>query len=112
MSLPRHAELWLVPYLKDRLQKSLQKRKPKRAWIAIADHYEPLGMGASVEKAMGRVGLWRDKWPRIAEDAPRDASGQCPQYSFFYPQEEYRHDLLAGIAEMVRAGVGDVEVHL
>ena len=112
MSLPRHAELWLVPYLKGRLQKSLQKRKPKRAWIAIADHYEPLGMGASVEKAMGRVGLWRDKWPRIAEDAPRDASGQCPQYSFFYPQEEYRHDLLAGIAEMVRAGVGDVEVHL
>ena len=32
--------------------------------------------------------------------------------AFFYPQEEYRRDLLDGIAEMVRLGVGDVEVHL
>ncbi len=69
-------------------------------------------MGASVETALGRVAQWRDKWPRIADDAPRDAAGQRPQYSFFYPQEEYRRDLLDGIAEMVRLGVGDVEVHL
>jgi hypothetical protein len=84
----------------------------KRAWVAITDHYEPLGMGASVETALGRVARWRDKWPRICDDAPRDAAGRCPQYSFFYPQEEYRRDLLDGIAEMVRLGVGDVEVHL
>lgn len=86
--------------------------KPKRAWVAIADHYEPLGMGVSAETALGRVARWRDKWPRIADDAPRDAAGQRPQYSFFYPQEEYRRDLLDGIAEIVRLGVGDVEVHL
>jgi hypothetical protein len=71
-----------------------------------------MGQGASFETAMRRVGQWRDKWPRIAEDAPRDAAGQRPQYSFFYPQEEYRQELLDGIAEMVRLGVGDVEVHL
>ena len=112
MKLPRHAEIWLVPYLKDRLRKSTRPTKPKRAWVAITDHYEPLGMGASVETALGRVAQWRDKWPRIADDAPRDAAGQRPQYSFFYPQEEYRRDLIDGIAEMVRLGVGDVEVHL
>jgi hypothetical protein len=112
MKLPRHAEIWLEPYLKDRLRKTLRPAKTKRAWVAITDHYEPLGMGASVETALGRVAKWRDKWPRIAEDGPRDASGQRAQYSFFYPQEEYRRDLLEGIAEMVRLGVGDVEVHL
>jgi len=101
-----------MPYLKDRLRRTLRPAKPKRAWVAITDHYEPLGMGASVETALDRVAKWRDKWPRIAEDAPRDAAGQRAQYSFFYPQEEYRHDLLEGIAEMVRLGVGDVEVHL
>jgi hypothetical protein len=85
---------------------------PKRAWVTITDHFEPLGMGESVETALGRVARWRDKWPRIASDAPRDAAGQCPQYSFFYPQEGYRHDLIEGIAEMVRLGVGDVEVHI
>jgi hypothetical protein len=58
------------------------------------------------------VGQWREKWPRIADDSPRDAAGQRPQYTFFYPQEEYRRDLLDGIAEMVRLGIGDAEVHL
>jgi hypothetical protein len=112
MNLPRHAEIWLMPYLNDRLRRSLRPAAPKRAWVAITDHYEPLGMGASIETALGCVARWRDKWPCISEDAPRDAAGQRPQYSFFYPQEEYRHDLLEGIAEMVRLGVGDVEVHL
>jgi hypothetical protein len=112
MKLPRHAEIWLGPYMRDRLRRNTQTRKPKRAWVALMDHYEPWGMGASVETAQGRVAQWRDKWPRIADDAPRDAAGQRPQYSFFYPQEEYRRDLVDGIAEMVRLGVGDVEVHL
>ena len=112
MNLPRHAEIWLVPYLKDRLRRSARRTKPKRAWVTLADHYEPLGMGASLEVALSRVARWRDKWPRIAADAPPDAAGQCPQYSFFYPQEEYRRELLDGIAEIVRLGAGDVEVHL
>ncbi len=101
-----------MPHLRDRWRKRMTPRKPKRAWVVIADHYEPLGTGATVEAALGRVARWRYKWPRIAGDAPRDAAGQCPQYTFFYPQEEYRRDLLDGIAEMVRLGVGDVEVHL
>jgi hypothetical protein len=112
MKLPRHAEIWLLPYLKDRVRRRLQPRKPKRAWVAITDHYEPLGIGLDQTNAYGRVALWLDKWPGIADDAPRDAAGQRPQYSFFYPQEEYRRDLLDGIAEIVRLGVGDVEVHL
>jgi hypothetical protein len=112
MKLPRHAEIWLAPYLKDRLDRAINGRKPKRAWVAITDHYEPWGMGASVETALHRVAQWRDKWPRIAGDAPKDAAGQCPQYSFFYPQEEYRRDLLDGITEITRLGVADVEVHL
>jgi hypothetical protein len=112
MRLPRHAEIWLVPYLKDRLRKTIGPRRPKRLWVAIADHYEPLGTGASLQTALRRVTRWRESWPRIADDAPRDTAGQRPQYTFFYPQEEYRRELLDGIAEMVGLGVGDVEVHL
>ncbi len=112
MKLPRHAEIWLAPYLKDRLRKSMRPGKPKRAWVAITDHYEPLAAGASIDKALDCVAQWRGKWPRIADDAPRDSTGQRPQYSFFYPQEAYRRELLDGIAEMVRLGVADVEVHL
>ena len=100
MNLPRHAEIWLLPYLKDRLRKSMRSTKPKRAWVAITDHYEPLGKNESLATGLERVARWREKWPRIADDAPRDAAGQRPQYSFFYPQEGYRPELIEGIAEI------------
>jgi hypothetical protein len=101
-----------MPYLKDRVRRSTQKRQITRVWVAITDHYEPMGMGASLETANQRVARWRERWPRIAADAPRDATGQQPQYSFFYPQEEYQREVVEGIAEIVRLGVADVEVHL
>jgi hypothetical protein len=112
MKLPRHAEIWMAPYLWSRLRKNLRRGRSKRLWVTVTDHFEPLGMGASQETALGRVARWRDRWPRIADDAPRDADQQRPQYSFFYPQEEYSRELLDGIAEIVRLGVADVEVHL
>ncbi len=111
MKLPRHAELWLWPYLRERMRRR-SLAAPKRVWLSITDHYEPLGMEASVETALRRVGQWHDRWPRIAADAPADASGQLPQYSFFYPQEEYQREVLDSISDIVRLGVGDVEVHL
>jgi hypothetical protein len=112
MNLPRHAELWLTPYLKYRLRRAVRPAKPKRAWVVVADHFEPLGRSRSVGEALRKVAAWRERWPRIAEDAPRDATGQRPQYTFFYPQEEYQNELLEGIAEIVRLGIGDIEVHL
>jgi hypothetical protein len=69
-------------------------------------------MGVSVQTALGYVARWRDRWPRIAGDSPRDAASHPPQYSFFYPQEEYQRDLLDGISEMVALGIADVEVHM
>jgi hypothetical protein len=112
MKLPRHAEIWLLPYLKDRFRSSSRAGRAKRVWVAITDHFEPWGMGASLQAARARVALWRDKWPRVAEDAPGDSAGNRAQYTFFYPQEEYQRELLDGIAEIVRLGVADVEVHL
>ncbi|MGB6974750.1 MAG: hypothetical protein WBD67_08720 [Terracidiphilus sp.] len=112
MQLPRHAENWLLPYVKDRLHSTFHPSRPRQLWVAITDHYEPYGLEASLPSALRRVARWRDRWPRIAEDAPRDSAGQRPQYSFFYPQEEYYREILDVLAEIVRLGVGDVEVHL
>ena len=113
MKLPRHAEIWLAPYLKDRLRKSCASPQSRSApGLPSPITTSRWAWAHRVETALGRVARWRDRWPRIADDAPRDAAGQRPQYSFFYPQEEYRRELLDGIAEMVRLGVGDVEVHL
>lgn len=108
----RHAEIWLLPYLKERIRRFGRNGQAQRVWVSVTDHYEPLTGGASLATALMRVGEWRTQWPKIASRAPRDASGQMPQYSFFYPQEKYHHEILEGIADMVRQGIGDVEVHL
>ena len=70
MSLPRNAEIWLLPYLKDKVRKSLRPAKPRRAWVTITDHYEPIGKQGTVEGALRRVAQWQEKWPKVADNAP------------------------------------------
>lgn len=114
MTLPRAAETWVSGFLADRLHRHLlgAHLRPKRLHVAITDHYEPLGGKVSLATARRRVAAWQRLWPELAHTAPRDAAGRTPQYSFFYPQEEYQPDLLAAIAEICRTGTGDVDVHI
>ena len=108
--LTRNAHLWFPGYVKARLR---QRESPpiKRVWLTFADHFEPLWNGADEETARRRVELWRKRWPEIAA-RHRDSAGRPPQYTFFYPQEKYRPDLLSMLAEMVESGIADVEVHI
>jgi hypothetical protein len=57
------------------------------------------------------VQRWHEAWPRIAA-RHQDSAGRSPQYCFFYPEEEYRPNLLSPLAELTRRGIADVEVHL
>ncbi len=84
----RDAGIWFARYLKDCLRKATRSAKPRRTRVAITDHYEPLSVGASLEAVLSRVAHWLDKWLRIAGDAPLDAAGQRPLYSFFHPMGE------------------------
>ena len=112
MKLPRHAELWLSGYLRDRLARRLSPaRDPRRVWLAIADHYEPFVGTTDESTARERVALWSRNWPAIARSY-RDSAGRLPKYTFFYPEEEYRPHLLDSLGDMTRAGIGDVEIHL
>jgi hypothetical protein len=77
----------------------------------IGDHYEPLLGGTDVRQARQRVDRWRRAWPEIA-GRHADSASRPPQYTFFYPQEEYRPELIDPLADMARMGIGDVEIHL
>lgn len=112
MKLPKHAELWVPGYVQTRLGRIADRRKPKRLWVAITDHYEPMGGQVSLAQGHARVAHWQRRWPEIAAAAPRDANGQPPKFTFFYPQEEYRHSIVAALEPMHRAGIADVEVHI
>lgn len=111
MPLPRHAELWLPGLLRDRWQRRSEPTDGTTVWLTIADHYEPYWRRPDDATAAARVAAWRSQWPAIAE-RHRDDAGHPAQYTFFYPEEEYRPALLDQLAELARAGVADVEVHI
>lgn len=110
MHLPRHAEVWLPGYLAS-IVKTASRPLPKRLWVTIADHFEPYWHNKDDSKARERVRAWHEAWPRIANAVAQD-TGLLPKYSFFYPQEEYRPELLDPIAELVGKNIADVEVHI
>ncbi len=110
--VPKQFNLWLPAYIKDRAARVIDTQRPRHVWVTIADHYEPCGGNASFATAQKRVGKWLDRWPGIADDAPKDSAGQSPCYTFFYPQEEYQREILNLIAELTHSACADVEVHL
>ncbi len=114
VGLIRHSQIWGPGYVKQRVRRILagQPRSLHRIWVTIADHYEPRWGGADLGKAQSRVSLWRSAWPAIAKTCPTDTAGKPPQYTFFFPEEEYHPTFIEPLAEMVRCGISDVEVHL
>jgi hypothetical protein len=110
MTLPRHSEIWLPAYIKDRLT-TFARKPAKRVWLLFADHYEPLWNRVDEDTGAARVARWASLWPPIAAKF-HDSAGRPPRYTFFYPEEEYRPRLIEPLARMASDGIADVEVHL
>jgi hypothetical protein len=106
----RAAHLWLPGYLGERWRRR-RLAPPRHVWVTIGDHFEPQWKKPDLAVAVERVARWRKAWPEIAA-RHADASGRPAQYGFFFPQEEYRPELIEPLAEMARQGVGDVEIHI
>lgn len=103
---------WILPYLLS----SLKRRLPGpddtvHLILAICDHYEPKRGGVSHEKAKARVQQWLDEYPKLFSQF-RDVHGRPPQYTFFYPADEYDPELVDMVAELCRKGFGEIEIHL
>ncbi len=92
-----------------------KRRRPKAAGpihllLCFADHYEPKSQGASREEGLRRVQKWVEEYPKQFGQF-RDSGGKPPQYTFFFPIEEYEEEYLDLLAELCRQGYGEVEVH-
>jgi len=120
MKLPRNAQIWFPGYARGRMRNwfssGWRDGTPHRVWVAIADHFEPLWADGPLGKpddatARGRLSLWSERWPAIAREHI-DSAGGHPKYTFFFPQEEYRPYFIDPLAEMTRAGIADVEIHI
>ncbi len=103
---------WLGPYLRDRgRRRASATGEDVHILLCIADHFEPKAKGADAATGLKRVRTWVEEYPRHFARF-RDEDGRPPRYSFFFPAEEYEPEYLDLLAELCRAGFGEVEIHL
>lgn len=120
MDLPPLARLgaknlhrWLGGYALDVARRALRPGPggPRHLMFALCDHFEPLWKGAPPAQAHQRVRTWSEGYAASFGEF-RDADGRPPRHTFFYPGEQYAPEHLESLGELVRKGLGEVEVHL
>jgi hypothetical protein len=108
----RCLDRWLIPYVLQATRRRAPGRgRPVHVLLCVADHYEPCVGNAPADVARRRVERWVSEYPRLFGDL-RDSDGRPPRHTFFVPQDEYVSEHVEGIAELCRAGYGEVEIHL
>ncbi len=108
----RGLDRWLIPYLARAARRSGPKRAgPVHLLLCIADHYEPQWGRPGPDVARRRVEAWTREYPRLFGEF-RDADGRPPRHTFFFPIDEYDPEHVDALAELCRAGFGEVEIHL
>ena len=85
--------------------------KPRYVFICVADHFEPDWHNASRLVQNERVQRWVDEYATHFSSF-EDSRGRTPQHSFFYPIEVYDEPHIEQLCKLVRAGHGDIEIHL
>jgi len=109
----KNIHIWLPSYLKRtlKLKSGLAARRPTQIMFCIADHFEPRWGNASKEKEIQRVEIWLKGYTPIA-NRHRDSKGNIPQYTFFYPIDEYTPEAFEKIAQFCEKGFGEIEIQL
>lgn len=109
----KHLDKWLGGWARHLWRRARTPRVegPRHLLFAFCDHYEPLWKDADDAHGRARVKAWSDHYPRLAADY-RDSDGNMPRHSFFYPGEQYAPHYLESLADLARAKLGEVELHL
>ncbi len=109
----RQIHIWLWSYLRHsrRVDRIHPVKSPIHIMFCFVDHYEPYTGGTNDEHAKKRVDRWVRDYPALARRF-HDADGRPPVHGFFYPEEEYRPELVDSIAKLCQQGFGEIEIHL
>lgn len=103
---------WLPSYIRQSFARSRTVDGPIHLLFCFVDHYEPRWKNPdNLDLERQRVDRWMNDYPVMASGFT-DADGCNPKHSFFYPQEEYRHEHLAKLSDLCARGYGEIEIHL
>ncbi|MDP4536379.1 hypothetical protein Q3O60_09270 [Alkalimonas collagenimarina] len=107
----KYMHLWLGSYLKQLMAAKPKHDGPKHILFCFVDHFEPQWKNKDIDRERARVDRWYTDYPAMAKQHV-DADGHHPKHTFFYPEEEYRHEHLAKLADLSARGYGEIEIHL
>jgi hypothetical protein len=109
---------WLPGYLRQRLTRYPVPHGVVHLIIALADHFEPSflpgmphGVWAPKDDQEKRLEKWCREYPKTVGDW-RDSDGRPFRHTYFFPAEQYDHDLVELLTEHCQAGWGEIEIHL
>jgi hypothetical protein len=105
---------WLPGYIRAALaRKKPDPTQPTHVFIALMDHFEPLGYrnSLSLETGIETVKHWVERYPDAMAPV-KDADGRCPQHTLFYPADQYDPELLKPLERFTANGFGEIEIHL
>ena len=104
--------VWIGSYIAQCLANKPKVDGPVHVMFSFVDHYEPQwGQVKDIEIERKRVDRWCAEYPRLVAKH-RDADGNHPKHTFFYPEEEYRKEHIDKLIDLCNKGCGEVEIHL
>lgn len=109
----KNVHIWIMSYFAQAIRRVFLP-KPKgltHIIFCIADHFEPRWGKVSPDKELERVDKWISKYEPVAA-RHRDSDGKIPQYTFFYPIDEYTPDVFEKVARFCEKGFGEIEIQL
>jgi hypothetical protein len=109
----RRVDIWWGDYMRHLREQAGLADSPrtKHIMFCFVDHYEPRWGKADYATEVARVDRWVHEYPKLCA-GHRDADGQAPKHSFFFPSEEYRPEHIDKLAALCAAGYGEIEIHL
>lgn len=110
--MSKNLHRWLPAYLRQIASPRIQANSATRPalLLAVCDHFEPYH-DADRTTALARTQRWRTDFPKLTSSFC-DSAGRSPRHTFFYPIEQYDHDVLELLADLKADSGCEVEVHL
>lgn len=109
----RRPDLWLPAYLAGAAARARARARRARRLtdviFLICDHFEPRHGVEDSQQPFRRLQTWASEYARLQRRC-REAFGTAPLHTWFYPPH-HGNEHLASLADMVFAGLGEVELH-
>ena len=106
----RAAQFWMPAYLRQYHQRQTTPAQCRHLILCICDHFEPQH-ATDHHHAKNRVERWASEYPKLAKEI-HEIFGWPIRYTFFFPIEQYKTDLLEPLADICKQGLAELEIHL